>query len=243
MLPVLSLPKPCPTSWGAMMPTATGRHCAACQKTVVDFTNKTDAEILAHLAQATGGTCGRFRSDQLGRPLWRPVRASPRRLWLSAVLAASSMLSAVKAGVQPKYALSTTSVPFGSPATSTSILQEVSPTSRVPGEPVTLQGTIVDARTGEHLPGVTILLKGAQTEISTNADGNFTLRLQPESKRITLVVSSVGYETIEKTIKLKHQPSVLRFRLKMSHAVLGEIAYIEPTAGFLGRLSSFFLRT
>ncbi|MDQ2793387.1 MAG: hypothetical protein M3Y12_05195, partial [Bacteroidota bacterium] len=57
----LIIPQPCPESWDAMSPTDMGRHCAACAKTVVDFTLKTDAEILAHLAGAVAGrTCGRF---------------------------------------------------------------------------------------------------------------------------------------------------------------------------------------
>ena len=36
------------------MPTAIGRHCAACAKTVVDFTLKPDAENLAYLAVYDG---------------------------------------------------------------------------------------------------------------------------------------------------------------------------------------------
>jgi len=244
MLPVLSLPQPCTANWADMTPAAAGRHCAACQKTVIDFTDQTDAEILAQLAQATGSICGRFRRNQLGRPLQRPAQASLRHLWLSAMLAAGSILSAEKADAQPSLALSaTTRSPITSPATFTNAPEEAEPVSRAPGAPITLQGTILDAATAERIPGVTIVLKGTQLGGATNADGNFTLSLQPTSKRITLIISSVGYETIEKTIKLKHQPSVLRFRLKMSHAVLGEIAYIEPTAGFLERLSSFFLRT
>ena len=83
----------CPASWAAMTPAAGGRHCAACAKTVVDFTSKTDAEILAVFRQAGAGrTCGRFQDGQLGRPL-RPARlvARPPRwqLWLAGVLMAT----------------------------------------------------------------------------------------------------------------------------------------------------------
>jgi hypothetical protein len=85
------VPQPCAESWAAMTPTATGRHCAACQKTVVDFTQKTDAEILAYFRQVgTGRTCGRFHVGQLERPLrsTQPV-ARPRhwQLWLAGLLA------------------------------------------------------------------------------------------------------------------------------------------------------------
>ena len=73
-----------------MSPVANGRHCAACQKTVVDFTLKTDAEILAHLARAANGpTCGRFAAGQLERPLQRAAPAAPTRwqVWLAAAVA------------------------------------------------------------------------------------------------------------------------------------------------------------
>ena len=73
-----------------MTPATAGRHCAACEKTVVDFTLKTDAEILAFLAGAVSGrTCGRFAAGQLERPLQRAVLAAPTRwrAWLAAAVA------------------------------------------------------------------------------------------------------------------------------------------------------------
>ena len=87
----LSVPQPCPENWAAMTPTAAGRHCATCAHTVVDFTLKTDAEILAYLAGAVGArTCGRFAAGQLERPLQRAVPAAPTarwRAWLAAAVA------------------------------------------------------------------------------------------------------------------------------------------------------------
>ena len=87
----LVIPQPCHESWAAMSPTAPGRHCAACAQTVVDFTLKTDAEIMAYLAgAATGRTCGRFAAGQLERPLQRvvPAALSGRwRAWLAAMVA------------------------------------------------------------------------------------------------------------------------------------------------------------
>ncbi|MGI4869996.1 MAG: hypothetical protein ACRYFX_02325 [Janthinobacterium lividum] len=89
--PTLLLPTPCAEPWAAMTPTGPGRHCAACAKTVVDFTQKTDAEILAHFRQSRpDGTCGRFRAAQLGRPLVpRPVPVRPWQGWLAALLLAA----------------------------------------------------------------------------------------------------------------------------------------------------------
>ena len=89
------LPQPCAESWAAMTPASGGRHCAACQKTVVDFTQKTDAEILAYFKQAGAAVpCGHFRASQLARPLQPAVPASPAprwRGWLAALLAMWSL--------------------------------------------------------------------------------------------------------------------------------------------------------
>ncbi|UOQ98644.1 carboxypeptidase-like regulatory domain-containing protein [Hymenobacter sp. 5317J-9] len=100
----LTVPQPCHESWDAMTPAAQGRHCAACQKTVVDFTLKTDAEILAYLATAAGGpTCGRFAAGQLKRPLQRAVPAAPMarwRAWLAAAVAVWGVREAVGTSAQ-----------------------------------------------------------------------------------------------------------------------------------------------
>ncbi|UOQ73223.1 hypothetical protein [Hymenobacter cellulosilyticus] len=84
--------EPCSQSWAAMTPQGPGRRCAACEKVVIDFTQKTDAEILAVLRAAVGGkqTCGRFGASQLNRPLQLP--APPRAAWWQTAVAATVAL-------------------------------------------------------------------------------------------------------------------------------------------------------
>src|SRR5438045_3930171 len=60
----LSIPRPCHENWNSFSPTAKGGFCASCQKEVIDFTNWTDDRI-KHYFKTSGGTCGRFRQDQL----------------------------------------------------------------------------------------------------------------------------------------------------------------------------------
>jgi hypothetical protein len=61
----ITIPKPCEENWNSMLPSENGRFCLNCQKTVVDFSSKTKAEIKAFFNQATGKICGRFKSTQL----------------------------------------------------------------------------------------------------------------------------------------------------------------------------------
>ena len=65
----IRIPSPCQEDWDAMRPEEKGRHCASCQKTVVDFTGMSDGEIIRHLARAGQGVCGRLAPDQLDRDL------------------------------------------------------------------------------------------------------------------------------------------------------------------------------
>jgi hypothetical protein len=47
-----------------MTPAPSGRHCASCNKVVVDFTALSEAEVLTTLRQP-GKVCGRFRLEQV----------------------------------------------------------------------------------------------------------------------------------------------------------------------------------
>lgn len=58
---------PCPQPWENMTPNELGAHCKKCERTVVDFSGKSDAEFLALYSNQKGKVCGKFRSDQLDR--------------------------------------------------------------------------------------------------------------------------------------------------------------------------------
>jgi hypothetical protein len=92
----ISIPEPCHEDWNAMTPDEQGRHCNACNKTVVDFTQMSTDEIKHYFIQkATAGasqnTCSRFLNQQLsplplqippqvfeapGIPLWKKFLAA-----------------------------------------------------------------------------------------------------------------------------------------------------------------------
>ena len=67
----------------------------------------------------------------------------------------------------------------------------------------TVSGRVTDQKSGEGLPGVTVLLKGTTNGISTGSDGAYTLTV-PQGGG-TLVFSSVGMATQEKTIGTESQ--------------------------------------
>lgn len=65
----ISIPKPCHEDWQAMLPEDKGRFCLSCQKTVIDFSAMSDAEILKHIANSSKSICGNFAPDQLDRSI------------------------------------------------------------------------------------------------------------------------------------------------------------------------------
>jgi hypothetical protein len=66
----ISIPKPCHEDWNKMTPDEKGAFCGSCQKSVYDFSNKTDEEIISVFEkEEKGKVCGRFTSSQLSRPV------------------------------------------------------------------------------------------------------------------------------------------------------------------------------
>ncbi|KXH84779.1 hypothetical protein [Chryseobacterium kwangjuense] len=64
----LRLPKPCHENWETMTLDEKGRFCSVCSKTVKDFTNFSDEELIQSF-NSDKNVCGRFTGDQLGRNL------------------------------------------------------------------------------------------------------------------------------------------------------------------------------
>jgi TonB-linked SusC/RagA family outer membrane protein len=67
----------------------------------------------------------------------------------------------------------------------------------------TISGRVTDRSTGEGLPGVTVLVKGTNNGISTNSDGTYTLTVPSEGA--TLVISSIGFSTVERAVGSDNQ--------------------------------------
>jgi TonB-linked SusC/RagA family outer membrane protein len=70
----------------------------------------------------------------------------------------------------------------------------------------TVSGRITDRTTNEGLPGATVLVKGTTAGVSTNSDGTFTLNVPAGAT--TLLISSVGYSPIERTLGNEAQVTI-----------------------------------
>ena len=61
----IKIANPCHEDWQNMSPNAKGRHCQSCEKTVVDFSIMTDADIISFFKNKPQNACGRFTAYQL----------------------------------------------------------------------------------------------------------------------------------------------------------------------------------
>jgi hypothetical protein len=109
----ISIPETCNQSWEQMAAVNYGRHCAHCCKTVIDFTQMSNAEIIGHLA-TKHNICGRASQsqiDQLNDSLADKEKLHLKwRRWV----AAASMIGLIgfsKADVKAKPVYTTTQAP------------------------------------------------------------------------------------------------------------------------------------
>lgn len=210
-----------------MTPAAQGRHCAACDKVVVDFTHMTDTEVVIWLQrQQTGRTCGRFATQQLNRPLLMPTVPPLRwQKWVAATAAVVGLQAAMPTTAQAQRTVPTEQrmITLGMVA----VPRQVEPlTLNLP--PRVVRGVVTDKATGEALPGVTVLLKNTSIGTSTNRDGTFELEILPPATGQVLVFSSIGFVREERTINdTQHQEVFINLSLDME--TLGGLMVIDYT--------------
>lgn len=74
----IQINNPCTANWEQMMPAEKGRHCDTCAKTVYDFTQYTDQELLDFLSKQKGEVCGRVQQSALANA---PVHQGHTSIW------------------------------------------------------------------------------------------------------------------------------------------------------------------
>ena len=86
-----------------------------------------------------------------------------------------------------------------------------------------IYGHVLDAANYEHMPFVNVSLKGTTFGTSTNENGHYILEHLPVGKHI-VVVSFVGYKTIEREVILKANNSIeLNFNLEENTILMKDV--------------------
>ncbi len=91
----------------------------------------------------------------------------------------------------------------------------------VNGQDRNISGTVTDQSNNESLPGASVVIKGTSKGATTDMEGQFNLTLAPNEN--TLVVSYIGYETVEVAIGTQ---KILKVALAPSRTSLEEVVVV-----------------
>lgn len=168
----LTIPEPCSERWDNMESTADGRFCSSCRKTVVDFSQMDDTELVAFFRERSAKpVCGRFCETQLDRVFNLPESHRPPFLYHAARIAASVLL------------LQTLIPAANAQQKRTHPTEQQAPPSGKDNKPV--KGRVTDALSGKGLAGVTVSVTGGPTVV-TDKNGNFSFLPDELPERDTL---------------------------------------------------------
>jgi len=207
----VNIPEPCHEDWNKMSPKDKGRHCAACNKTVIDFTKQTDEQIIKHL-ESEGNLCGRFKKQQLNREI--VLARKDRNNYLS--WAASGILALMSLGSQnvqaqepPKIVhMDSVKVPQVKGKIATSIL----------GTKL-ISGVVTDSTNNLPMAGVNVMVKNSTHSVETDKDGKYVIKVK---KGDVLVFSHLGFDS--KELKINKTASI-NIKLENNRLeIMGEVA-------------------
>ena len=212
----LQVPSSCLEDWNKMAPEKKERYCFSCQKSVVDFTQMTDNELIEYFTSPKGSTCGRFTESQLNRDILIPKKPLP---WVKYFFKFSlpAFLLSLKSSVQAQQIRTPIEVAPIKPKAS------VVDSSK---QLIVITGIVSDEK-GIPLPGASILVKSTNKGASTDAQGHFILN--DVAVPVTLLISFVGYLSTE--VKISSDQQGTEIKLQLAPALMGEVivvGYISP---------------
>lgn len=214
----ISIPKPCHENWNTMTPEDKGRFCSVCEKTVFDFTNATDKQII-EAYNKNPKLCGKFLISQLNRDLIEPKKR--KSFWFASVFLGFLTFSSAKATAQgePKKVM-------------IEKLPDLKSESIIKGDTIVVKeiNGVVSDNNGP-IPGVNVILKNQNKQVSTDFNGKYSIKAQEGD---VLIFSFLGMNEVHKTVGTSN---IINTVLADSNKDL-----IYQVGGALGRRRTFFGR-
>ncbi|HHL52699.1 MAG TPA: TonB-dependent receptor, partial [Flammeovirgaceae bacterium] len=102
-----------------------------------------------------------------------------------------------------------------------SLLMLLGVTIMAQAQTAVVKGKVTDGNSGEPLIGATVIIDGTSTGSSTDADGNYSFTTTPGN--YVLVVSFIGYETINRSVTIKPGDNKFDFEMTEGGVALNEI--------------------
>lgn len=208
----IRIPEPCHEGWEKMTPTEKGKFCKVCTKEVIDFTKKTD-EDLVKIVTDSKNICGRFKSTQLDREV-----KLERKSNINVVSYAASLLLPLSLLGTAASANSITT-PSEKNYSSLGIGRFSSPSRAI----VTITGNVSSSE-GNPLNNVLITAQETGKTTYTDKDGNYSITTLDNQQ---LVFHLLGFQEI--TVQMKGTESkknISMETLRLVTSVMGKIASV-----------------
>lgn len=199
----LSRLKKCDQYWDEMSPVLGGRLCSKCEKKIIDFSNMTFSDIALHMSSSKEPVCGFYLPEQVKQTKEHKIQL-PLAIGLSTLLTTPTFL---KAQISP--------LPLEQHSTSSKQnenlkIEHLKVTDRN-RDSINLFGSVFSfdtvKKTNIPISYATVIIKGTKKGVATMDNGEFSLPYFPtgETEKIYLVISSVGFISLEIKVELKDE--------------------------------------
>lgn len=231
----ISIPQPCSENWNKMTPQEQGRFCDICQKCVVDLTNLSDAELYQYLLKNKGQkACGRFKPEQLNRPIQIPHQ--PHSLLYKWIIVAGLALVITSAPEMKTFAR----VPFTSEVNDNEQQDkhnEKDDKNKHNTDSITIRGYVVNANDETPLVNTQIVIRKANNFIVgtiSDLQGYFALTIKAsDTFRTELIANYIGHDEYRVAVAaIKDLPVVTVRMTRWESMILGEFHITEPEIKF-----------
>ncbi len=231
----LNIHQPCSKKWENMTPTNSNRYCSQCAKKVIDFTMKSDQEILRMVEQNKGSVCGRLNVTQLNRPL-AIHEQKKSNTWLSSLFSGLLFLGSSdysNAQTYPSENQSVTHRASYEKDSEKSVGKTNIQTTTPPTDSLFIEGIIRDENNAK-IPFAEIRIKNTNFGVVTDTLGYYKLIIPKSvtSDRIDLIISAVQYQEEPFTIYKSLLPTKKDFFLFFDYLdLMGEVSISYENKG------------
>lgn len=228
-----SIPKPCHENWNTMTPESKGRHCAVCQKCVIDFSKLSDIAVRKELkANAGKEVCGRFGSHQLERiNALENSSSNTTLLKRTAAVAATVALLSTAGYSQTEHPKPPTQIEIVKGEVLGRIAQHPfigEDAIQSTPKKVVLSGRVIDGA-NDPISNATVLVKGTDLKVLTDEDGYYELVLTSNKRKEVELIFTGEWTLSETRTVVLNQPKIEIEDQVLYLAIMGEIA-VDPTS-------------
>ncbi|GAB3943274.1 hypothetical protein GCM10028805_09250 [Spirosoma harenae] len=234
----LIIPNPCQQRWQDMEAGETGRFCAHCQKTVVDFTAMSDQQLVGYFLAQPKKVCGRFTAEQLHRAsiAGLSVRTGSRsQHWINLIAAGLISWSTSQASPNPLFSQAQEVNTAHSLYSVDQTVEPLHPHTTNDSLGV-IKGQVLSRADNKPLAGVIIQVKGTSRGTFTDKDGSFTLPIPDyQDDKLVVVAVFIGFTTQEIHVSASRNEALL-VKLSEDTTLLGEVVCIPKKPSLLKKL-------